>query len=125
MERTRRVFKGRLSEILGDKTLGVDMFHRTVGIHRHSKEAVKNMDAKSLRILNAYADGVNEFINNIGKSSATLLPPELILLGVKNLEPWTPVDSVGIIKLLNFHLSWNWSQDLLREVMDYFGLEDL
>ncbi len=45
MERTRRVFKGRLSEILGDKTLGVDMFHRTVGIHRHSIEAVKNMDA--------------------------------------------------------------------------------
>jgi len=46
-------------------------------------------------------------------------------LGVKKLEPWTPVDSIGIIKLLNFHLSWNWSQDLLREVMDDFGLEDL
>ena len=45
MERTRRVFKGRLSEILGEKTIGIDMFHRTIGIHRHSAEAVKNMDA--------------------------------------------------------------------------------
>jgi acyl-homoserine lactone acylase PvdQ len=51
MERTRRVVQGRLSEILGEKTVGIDTFHRTVGLHRVSVEAVKNMDARSLALL--------------------------------------------------------------------------
>ena len=66
MERLRRMTQGRLSEIMGEKTLGIDKFFRTVGIHRSSKEAVANLDASSLEILNAYANGVNDFIANLG-----------------------------------------------------------
>jgi hypothetical protein len=29
------------------------------------------------------------------------------------------------LKLLNFHLSWNWGQDLLRDVLEKEGLEDM
>ena len=29
------------------------------------------------------------------------------------------------MKLLNFHLSWNWGQDLLRDVLEKEGLEDM
>ena len=47
------------------------------------------------------------------------------MIGVKEFLPWTPVDSVCILKLLNFHLSWNWGQDLLREVLSKSGLEDM
>jgi len=123
MERTRRVVQGRLSEILGEKTVGIDTFHRTVGLHRVSVEAVKNMNARSLALLQAYSDGVNEFIFN--RKKTTILSPELILLGVTQPEPWAPVHTIGIMKLLTFHLSWNWAQDLFREVLLISELEDL
>ena len=121
MERMRRMTQGTLSEIMGNMTLGIDKFFRTVGLHRLAIEALGNMDSESLGILEAYADGVNDYVNNLGfrKSQSTgyLMPPEFIVLGVKEFRPWTPTDSLCILKLLNFHLSWNWGQDLLREVI--------
>ena len=57
--------------------------------------------------------------------SAKLLPPEYILLGIKEVRPWTPLDSVSIVKLLNFHLSWNWNQDMMRQLLSKIGLEDM
>lgn len=87
------------------------------------------MDLQSLKTLEAYSEGVNDFINNLGfnkpSSTGMFLPPEFIVLGIKDVQPWRPVDSVCILKLLNFHLSWNWGQDLLREVLETAGLEDL
>ena len=49
------------------------------------------------------------------KSTAKLLPPEFYAVGLDHFEPWTPVDTLCILKLLDFHLSWNWGQDILRE----------
>ncbi len=59
------------------------------------------------------------------RSSAKLLPYEFYLMKHYEIEPWTPVDSICILKLLNFHLSWNWGQDLLREFIASSGLEDM
>lgn len=53
------------------------------------------------------------------------MSPELILLGITQPEPWAPEHTVGILKLLTFHLSWNWAQDLFREVLLISDLEDL
>ena len=38
------------------------------------------------------------------------------------MEQWTPVDTLAIMKMINFHLSYNWSQDLLRGIFE--NLED-
>ena len=46
-----------------------------------------------------------------------LLPPEFIALGISNLEKWHPIDSLAVMRLINFHLSYNWSQDLLRHII--------
>jgi acyl-homoserine lactone acylase PvdQ len=51
MERMRRTTQGRLSEIMGNMTIGIDKFFRTVGLHRLAVEAVKNMDRESLEVL--------------------------------------------------------------------------
>ena len=111
MERLRRTTQGRLSELFGEKTLGVDKFFRTIGIHSTAKAAFKNMDKDTLLIMEAYADGVNDFINNIDlmrpDATGRALPPEFYVLNHTRVEPWTPVDSLCILKLLNFHLSWN------------------
>lgn len=34
------------------------------------------------------------------------------------MEKWTPVDTLAIMKMINFHLSYNWSQDLLRGIFE-------
>lgn len=108
-----------MSELFGDRALELDKFSLTIGFKRAAEEAFANMDKHSKDILQAYADGVNDFVTGINllgdSSTAKLLPPEFYAIGHKMIRPWTPVDSLSIIKILNFHLSWNWNQDLFRE----------
>jgi penicillin amidase len=129
MERLRRLTQGRMSEIMGDRTIGIDKFFRTIGLHRSSIESIANMDKISLDILKAYSDGFNDYVAGLGfnkpDSTGIFLPPEFIILGIKEVEPWSPVDTICILKLLNFHLSWNWGQDLLRDVLERSGLGDM
>jgi len=54
--------------------------------------------------------------------TAYTLPPEFHALGISKMEPWTPVDSLSLMRLINFHLSYNWSQDMLRDI--FGSLED-
>ena len=49
--------------------------------------------------------------------TAYTLPPEFHVLGITEVEPWTPIDSLSLMRVINFHLSWNWAQDLLREIL--------
>ena len=44
MERLRRMTQGRLSEIMGERAIGIDKFFRTIGIHRSAVQSVKNLD---------------------------------------------------------------------------------
>jgi len=70
------------------------------------------LDEKTKKLLQAYADGVNDFIKGVGyfhdEISAFYLPPEFLAFGIK-AEPWHPIDSLALMKLINFHLSYNWS----------------
>ena len=51
-------------------------------------------------------------------SSAKLLPPEFYTFGLNNnFELWTPVDSLAIINLIKFSLTWDWPKDFMREVL--------
>ena len=90
-----------------------------------------NLDKESLEVYQAYVDGINDFINNInlmageGSTTAKLLPPEFYLMNYTIIEPWTVVDSLSISKLLVFQTSWNWGQDLFRELIADSGLADM
>ena len=44
MERLRRMTQGRLSEIMGERAIGIDKFFLTIGLHRSAIESVKNSD---------------------------------------------------------------------------------
>lgn len=63
-----------------------------------------------------------DFLNG---QAAKLLAPEFHALGHYDIKPWTPVDTMAILKLLNFHLSWNWNQDLMRELLSKMYLDDM
>lgn len=128
MERLRRLSQGELSELFGEKSLGIDLFFRHLGIQKAARESLSNLSPFAAEALQAYADGVNDYLANINFPSgqaAKLLPPEYILLGISEVRPWVPLDSLCIIKLLNFHLSWNWNQDMMRELLAKIGLEDM
>src|SRR5574337_1711994 len=63
MDLTRRAGAGRLSEILGRVTLNADKTVRTLGFARHAKAAAQKLSSSSRKLAEAYAQGVNEFIN--------------------------------------------------------------
>jgi acyl-homoserine lactone acylase PvdQ len=48
-----------------EKTIGIDKFFRTIGLHRSAIASVKNMNAESLSMLQAYADGINDYRDRI------------------------------------------------------------
>lgn len=72
--------------------------------------------------LQAYSDGVNDYIKGIGlydgsARTAFLRPLEFYALGIKDIEPWHPIDVLSHIKFINFHLSHDWATELLRDII--------
>src|SRR6516165_9697016 len=83
MEFNRRIGSGRLSEIFGELALETDRFARRVGIHRASAAAAEQLPEHSKRIFDAYAQGVNAFIEHNNNK----LPIEFLLMRYKP-ESW-------------------------------------
>jgi penicillin amidase len=108
LEMNRRTAAGRLSEALGAGPLEADKFLRTLGIRRAAEANLKKLDASTQRVLAAYAEGVNAYL-----ATDPVLPPEFWITGVRP-EPWTPVDSLGWIKMMAWNLGGNWRNELLR-----------
>lgn len=103
MEMGRRAAAGRLSEVYGERTLEVDRHFRELRTRRTAERLFPTFSAESRGLLEAYARGVNAWLQARGSD----LPPELVLLGV-HPEPWTPADSVGFQMLMANDLSfWN------------------
>jgi penicillin amidase len=112
MEFNRRLGHGTLSAALGPATLDIDRFMRTLGLRRAAQEDLTALDTETLEILQAYADGVNAFID----SNQNRLPLEFTILGVSP-APWTPVDSLVWGKVMSFSLCGNYDIELLRARM--------
>lgn len=108
MEMNRRIAAGRLAEILGPGALETDRFLRTLGVRRIAEANLRQIDAETRRLLDAYAAGVNAFL-----ATDPVLPPEFWLTGARP-EPWTPVDSASWIKMMAWDLGGNWRSELLR-----------
>jgi len=110
MEFQRRVWHGRLSEILGEAALSQDRFLRTVGFGRAAKAAWERLHPDARREIEAYCAGVNAFLQT---HQGRGLPPEFALLRFAP-EPWTGVDVLAWVKMMAWDLSANYSSELLR-----------
>ena len=110
MELLRRTVRGELSEIFGQATLADDKRHRMFGFARVLDETVIHLPANLNIVLNAYAKGVNAFIDSRTDQN---LPPEFTILQFKPRH-WAPADSLGIGKLLSEYLSLSWQFDITR-----------
>jgi penicillin amidase len=108
MEVNRRTAAGRLAESFGEGALEADRFLRTLGIRRAAEANLQRLDAQTRALLESYAAGVNAFL-----ATKPVLPVEYWLTGTRP-EPWTPVDSLGWIKMMAWDLGGNWRNELLR-----------
>src|SRR5690606_38880930 len=92
VEMASRQTSGRLSEVAGDAALNNDKYFRTLGLRRAAEKSLELYEDDVIEVLQAYADGVNAFIKEAEKKNA--LPIEFFLMGLDELEEWTPLDSL-------------------------------
>ncbi|GAC1584219.1 MAG: penicillin acylase family protein [Ktedonobacteraceae bacterium] len=119
MEVNRRIGSGRLSELFGPIAVETDRFCRRLGMHRSAAEEVKHLSTHNRRVLDAYASGVNTFIEN----NSHRLPVEFTLLGVKP-APWSPANTIQWSKMMGWNLGGNWETELIRaRIVSKFGPE--
>ncbi|HET7578657.1 MAG TPA: penicillin acylase family protein [Bacillales bacterium] len=114
MDLSRRQASGTLSEIVGKATLSQDKFFRTLGLRRWAKKSLPAYSEKAKRILQWYADGVNDYIKRAEKTGT--LPVGFRILGYKP-EPWTPVDSLTIGKYMAYDLGGHWEGQAFRSYL--------
>jgi acyl-homoserine lactone acylase PvdQ len=83
-------------------------------LHSHIfNSCIDKLQKRTIEKLDAYADGINEFVrlNN--------LPLEYSVLGI-NFEPWTIIDTLSIMKMTMFHMTYDWSIEVMSEYLFKF-----
>jgi len=110
MDLIRRTCRGQLAEIFGATALDEDKLHRTYGFAELADRILANLDPSATTAVNAYARGVNEYIQTLNDQT---LPIEFRLLKYKP-SPWQPSDCVILGKMFAEALSDSWRFDLVR-----------
>lgn len=113
MDLFRRNARGELAEIFGNTVLEEDKRHRILGFAHVAEIEAAQASPQVKAVLNAYANGVNAYIASLDAKS---LPPEFQLLQYKP-QPWTPADSLIVVKNFFEALSTSWRLDLMREAL--------
>lgn len=113
MDLTRRVARGEVAEVLGRDALPMDKLHRTLGFAQVTEAEVAGASKEAREVLEAYARGVNAYVESLDAKS---LPPEFQILQYRP-RPWTPADSLLMVKLFFEALSSTWETDLMRAAL--------
>lgn len=114
----RRLAKGELSEIFGEKEVAYDKFMRAFDLKNLSKKVLKNAGAETRIILTSFADGVNFYIQQHLKK----LPVEFSTLDYVP-DKWKPEDCIAIFKLFALSNSPGMTNDIIMgEIADKFGI---
>ncbi|MGN9756780.1 penicillin acylase family protein [Streptomyces sp. SD31] len=118
MDVRRHMTSGRLSEMFGKSQVDNDEFLRTLGWNRIAKEEYdKTLSASTKKYLQAYAKGVNAYLDGKDGKDISL---EYAALGFTNdykPEQWTPVDSVSWLKAMAWDLRGNMKDETDRALM--------
>ncbi len=107
MDITRRAGEGRLAEILGPKAAPFDKMFRTIGIYDISKKIYPDLHPESKILLDAYAEGVNEYLRLNDDNYSV----EFDVLGYTPYK-WKPEHSISIAKLMAWELNISWWTDV-------------
>lgn len=108
LELQRRIANGRLGEIFGRAAVPQDVYLRTLGLGEAARASWSSLDEDARSSLEAYSKGVNAAV-----AAQRRLPVEFQVLGVSP-EPWTPSDSLAVMKLFALNLGGNHQLELER-----------
>ena len=118
MEFLRRMAYGRLSEVLGNETLGVDIYMRSLGLADLAKQNFTRLTPKLQKMLTAYAAGINA-----GRQAYPKTQFEFLLLGLDRQE-WKGEDSLALYQLFSFLLATNHVEEVtFLKFAAHLGLE--
>ena len=99
MDMERRVARGELAEIYGEKALSADRLFRHLGFTARAPDLFASLPEKSKAIVRSYCEGVNAAM-----ASLRAWPVEYRLLGSAPRE-FTPEDVTAISLLKSFGLA--------------------
>jgi len=109
----RRTAQGRLSELFGPATVQVDDLMRRLDLDRYANASVAELEPETLAALEAYADGVNEWIRIVSDEALGRGAPELLLFEPE-IAPWRPADSVALTLVMALQLTEHHEQEVQR-----------
>lgn len=110
MDLFRRLGKGQLSEIFGERLLTVDKVMRSLQIEKIAQQILPHIDSSAYQALVAYSDGVNAYMRSESTS------PEFHILGYSP-TPWKPVDCVVLTKLIAWELNLSYWADFAYSIL--------
>ena len=123
MDLFRRTARGELAEVLGagpnNVALDQDKLHRTYGFSQVAEAELAKASPRARMMLEAYASGVNAYAASLDPKS---MPPEFQILQY-SFRPWTPADSLVVIKIFFEALSDTWRIDLMRQALSVLPAE--
>ena len=116
----QRTACGRAAELAGRSALPADRLARTLGLARAAEAQVARLDPGTRAVLAAYAAGVNAHIERV--RSGAVAPPLALRRVDANLEPWTPADSLALVKLYAWGLAGSLDESLfLADLIEQLG----
>ncbi len=101
MDLLRHVGSGRLSELFGSDMISADKYLRTMGLSGYARESAElyiERNHESLPLVQAYLDGINDYISNNPK------PLEHTILGL-DVEPFTIQNVFETLTYMSFSFS--------------------
>jgi penicillin G amidase len=114
MDLLRRVTLGRLSEIFGDSFVETDLLLRSLQYSKKSKELLLHSPTKVINALEAFTDGVNQYI----AEQEGNYPLEFTLLQYKP-EKWEPYQSLNLIGYMAWDLKAGWNELVLEDLKNH------
>lgn len=110
LDLTRRYAYGRLAEVFGAKTLGLDKVQRAVDVDRIAERQLRALAPADRAAIDAFSDGINAAI------AAQPLPVEFRIL-LYHPGPWTPKDSLAVSVVASLELADSWHEIFARDAV--------
>lgn len=114
----RRTAQGRLSELFGARTLDTDRLIRQLGIYEQSRQSFAFQTVEAKAALEAYADGINAWLGIVNQEARGRGAPEFFLFNAK-IAPWTPADSLAIVRLMALRLNVQLRDEVTRALFSH------
>lgn len=128
MDLRRHIVSGRLAELVGPAGVDTDKVIRTMGWRHVAQEELTLLSPSARSYLQAYASGVNAYIES--RRSPSRMSLEYVVLSLSapgyQVEPWDEVDSLAWLKAMAWDMRGNYSDELDRgRLVGQVSLEEL